>query len=47
VPRDGPVPTDADWLVVGPSRTSDEERLDAAGWKLDLVSPKQWRVYSR
>jgi len=47
VSSDGVVPGDADWLVVGPSRTVDEQRLEAAGWKLELVSPRQWRIYGR
>jgi hypothetical protein len=47
VPRGGAVPTDADWLVVGPSRTVDTERIEDAGWKLDLVSPHRWRIYGR
>ena len=35
----GPVPDDAEWLVVGPSRPADENRLATSGWTLaTLVS---------
>ncbi len=35
----GPVPDDAEWLVVGPSRPADENRLATSGWALaTLVS---------
>ena len=47
VSSDGAVPGDADWLVVGPSRPLDEQRLEEAGWNLELVSPHQWRIYGR
>lgn len=47
VPRDGTVPVDADWLVVGPSRTVDEARLEERGWNLELDSPRGWRIYGR
>ena len=47
VPPDGPVPGDAGWLVVGPTRTVDEARLEAAGWNLELESPRGWRIYDR
>jgi Dolichyl-phosphate-mannose-protein mannosyltransferase len=47
VSSDGVVPDDAGWLVVGPSRTVDEQRLEDAGWKRELVSPRQWRIYGR
>jgi Dolichyl-phosphate-mannose-protein mannosyltransferase len=47
VPADGAVPRDADWLVVGPSRSVDEQRLEDAGWTLELVSSGRWRIYGR
>jgi len=46
-PHDGPVPQDAGWLVVGPSRPADEHRLAASGWTLELTSPRGWRIFSR
>ena len=47
VPDGGPVPDDAEWLVVGPSRPADENRLAASGWALRLSSPGGWRIFSR
>ncbi len=47
VPDGGPVPEDAEWLVVGPGRPADEDRLAAAGWALELSSPRGWRIFSR
>ena len=47
VPRDGTVPGDVSWLVVGPSRTVDEARLERTGWNLELDSPRGWRIYGR
>jgi hypothetical protein len=47
VPADGTVPRDADWLVVGPSRSVDEQRLEDAGWTLELASSGRWRIYGR
>ena len=47
VPADGDVPEDAEWLVVGPGRPADERRLAAAGWALELSSPRGWRIFSR
>ena len=47
VPDRGQVPDDADWLVVGPSRPADESRLAAAGWALELSSPRGWRIFRR
>lgn len=46
VPNGGPVPEDADWLVVGPSRPADEDRLAASGWSLELSSTGGWRILS-
>jgi hypothetical protein len=43
----GQVPVDAEWLVVGPSRPVDENRLTAAGWALALSSPRGWRIFRR
>ena len=43
----GPVPDDAEWLVVGPSRPADENRLATSGWALQLSSPGGWRIFSR
>ena len=47
VPGGAPVPEDAQWLVVGPSRPADENRLGASGWALELSSPGGWRIFSR
>ena len=47
VPETGVVPGDAEWLVVGPYKEVDANRLADAGWKLELVSPRQWRIYGR
>ena len=47
VPRGGPIPDDADWLVVGPSRPADESRLAGAGWSLELSSARGWRIFRR
>jgi hypothetical protein len=47
VPKTGVVPDDATWLVVGPYKEVDADRLRKAGWKLELVSPRQWRIYGR
>jgi len=47
VPSDGDVSEDAEWLVVGPSRPVDENRLTAAGWQLALSSPRGWRIFRR
>ena len=47
VPETGVVPGDAKWLVVGPYKEVDTDRLADAGWKLELVSPRQWRIYGR
>lgn len=47
VPDGGPVPGDAEWLAVGPSRPADERRLAAAGWALRLASPRGWRIFRR
>ena len=47
VPKTGVVPGDAEWLVVGPYKEVDANRLAEAGWKLELVSPRQWRIYGR
>jgi hypothetical protein len=47
VPDGGPVPEDAEWLVVGPSQPADEHRLAASGWALQLSSPGGWRIFSR
>ena len=47
VPDTGDVPEDADWLVVGPFQEADKSELAEAGWKLELVSPRQWRIYGR
>jgi hypothetical protein len=47
VPADGDVPEGATWLVVGPSRPVDEQRLRASGWAPRLSSPGGWRVFSR
>ena len=47
VPGGAPVPEDAQWLVVGPSRPADENRLAASGWALELSSPGGWRIFSR
>jgi hypothetical protein len=47
VPRNGAVPEDADWLVVGPFQDVDKSELAEAGWKLELASPRQWRIYGR
>jgi hypothetical protein len=47
VPDGGPVPEDAKWLVVGPSRPADEDRLAESGWALNLSSPGGWRIFSR
>jgi hypothetical protein len=45
VPESGDVPDDARWLVVGPSKVVSGERLAADGWRLELKSPKGWRIY--
>ena len=37
----------ADWLVVGPSRPIDASRARDEGWRLELSSPKGWRIFSR
>jgi hypothetical protein len=47
VPADGRVPAEAEWLVVGPSRTTDPRRLATSGWALRLSSPGGWRIFSR
>jgi hypothetical protein len=47
VPATGIVPEDADWLVVGPFQEVDKSGLAEAGWKLELVSPRRWRIYGR
>jgi hypothetical protein len=47
VPEDGAVPGSAGWLVVGPSKTIDEDALAAAGWRLELASTGHWRIYGR
>jgi len=47
VPEDGSVPEPARWLVVGPSKTIDEEALESAGWRLELASTGRWRIYGR
>jgi hypothetical protein len=47
VPDGGPVPGTAGWLVVGPSRPADEDRLAASGWALELSSPGGWRIFRR
>ena len=47
VPHGGPVPAEAEWLVVGPSRPADEDRLAESGWALQLSSPGGWRIFSR
>jgi hypothetical protein len=47
VPADGDVPDDAEWLVLGPSRSADERRLSAAGWALELSSSRGWRIFKR
>jgi hypothetical protein len=47
VPESGDVPDDAGWLVVGPSRVVAPQRLAAAGWMLELKSPRGWRIYRR
>lgn len=47
VPEDGSVPESARWLVVGPSRTIDEDALEAAGWRLGLSSSGRWRIFGR
>ena len=47
VPKTGVVPDDATWLVVGPYKEVDAGRLTKTGWKLELVSPRQWRIYGR
>jgi hypothetical protein len=47
VPDDGPVPSDATWLVVGPSQPVNESGLAAAGWTSELSSPGGWRIFRR
>ena len=47
VPESGAVPADAEWLVVGPGKELDEARLADGHWKLELESPRQWRIYGR
>jgi hypothetical protein len=47
VPEDGDAPDDARWLVVGPSKVVARRQLAANGWKLELTSPRGWRIYDR
>ncbi len=47
VPPDGRVSGDAGWLVVGPTQTVGEARLEEAGWDLEFESPAGWRIYGR
>ena len=47
VPEGGPIPEGAGWLVVGPSRPADENRLAESGWALELSSPGGWRIFRR
>ncbi len=47
VPERGLVPEQAEWLVVGPARTVDANRLEHAGWRLELMSPGGWRIFGR
>jgi hypothetical protein len=47
VPDTGIVPDEAEWLVVGPSRSVEAIDLASAGWRLELASAAGWRIYSR
>ena len=47
VPAGGPVPEDAEWLAVGPSRPTNAGRLAAGGWRLQLASSGGWRIFRR
>jgi hypothetical protein len=44
-PEGGEVPAAARWLVAGPGSRMDPDQL--RGWRLELVSPVGWRIYSR
>jgi hypothetical protein len=47
VPAPGAVPEDATWLVVGPGKQIDTERLENTGWRLALASEGGWRIFRR
>jgi len=47
VPAGGPVPADAEWLAVGPTRPTNAGRLAADGWRLQLASSGGWRIFRR
>ena len=47
VPAGGPVPEDAEWLAVGPTRPTNAGRLAADGWRLQLASSGGWRIFRR
>ncbi len=47
VPDGGPVPADAEWLVIGPSQQANERSLAASGWALELSSRGGWRIFRR
>lgn len=47
VPRRGVVPGEAGWLVIGPTRPANVDRLTDHGWTLELASAGGWRVFRR
>ena len=47
VDEKGNIPESADWLVVGPGKTVDTERLESESWQLALASRGGWRLYGR
>ena len=47
VPESGVVPDEAEWLLVGPSRSLGNADVRGAGWKRELFSAGGWRIYSR
>ena len=47
VPEGGPVPESASWLVVDGSSMLDQHALEKAGWRLELASPRGWRIFGR
>ena len=47
VDESGEIPESAEWLVVGPAKIVDAERLESDAWRLELSSAGGWRVFRR